>query len=60
MVLEMEAQPNPPVSVPEYLEMLEKSDVKYEYWDGEVVARAWASRRHVEITGKSSQTFGRS
>lgn len=46
MVSEMATQPNPLVSVREYLEMLEKSDVKYEYWDGEVVAMAGASDRH--------------
>jgi Uma2 family endonuclease len=51
MVDKMATQPNPLVSVREYLEMLEKSEVKYEYWDGEVVAMAGASRRHILISG---------
>jgi Uma2 family endonuclease len=50
MVSEMATQHNPLMSVRQYLELLQKSDVRYEFWDGEVVAMAGASLRHNQIT----------
>jgi len=44
------AHPNPPMSVRQYMEMLQESDIRYEYWDGEAVAVAGASLRHNLIT----------
>ena len=43
-------QSNPFLSVEQYMELLASSDVRYEYWDGEAVARAGASLRHNLIT----------
>jgi Uma2 family endonuclease len=45
----MATHANPLLSVREYLELLQKSDVRYEYWDGEVVAMAGSSARHNRI-----------
>jgi len=50
MVGKMATQPNLLMSVGQYMELLESSDVRYEYWDGEVVAMAGASLRHNQIT----------
>jgi Uma2 family endonuclease len=46
MVGEMATQPNPLMSVRQYLDLLEKSEIRYEYWDGEIVAMSGASRAH--------------
>lgn len=46
MVGEMATQPNPLISARQYLELLEKSDVRYEFWDGEIFAMSGASRSH--------------
>ena len=46
----MATQPNPLMSVRQYMELLQKSDVRYEFWEGEVVAMAGASLRHNQIT----------
>ena len=43
-------QSNPFLSVEQYMDVLAGSDVGYEYWDGETVARAGASLRHNLIT----------
>ncbi len=34
------------MSVRQYLDLLEKSEIRYEYWDGEIVAMSGASDRH--------------
>ncbi len=46
----MATQANALMSVRQYMELLEKSDVRYEFWDGEIVAMAGASLRHNQIT----------
>ena len=46
----MVTQSNPFLSVEQYMDLLAGSDVGYEYWDGEAVARAGASLRHNLIT----------
>lgn len=43
---EMGIDSKPLLSGEEYLEILLRSDVRYEYWDGEVVGMAGASDRH--------------
>ena len=42
----MTKQPGAVMSVRQYMELLERADVRYEYWNGEVVAMAGASDRH--------------
>ena len=46
----MVTQSNPFLSVEQYMDLLAGSDVRYEYWNGEAVARAGASLRHNLIT----------
>lgn len=66
----MATHPNPILSVRQYMEMLQKSDVRYEYWDGEVVAMAGGSIPHGliasniigalwgQLRGKDCKAFG--
>ena len=42
----MATQANSLLSVRQYMELLEKSEHRFEYWDGEAVAMAGASERH--------------
>jgi Uma2 family endonuclease len=42
----MATQPNPLMSIRQYLELLEKSESRYEYWDGEAVAMTGVSDNH--------------
>ncbi len=42
----MATQANSLLSVRQYMELLEKSENRFEYWDGEAVAMAGASERH--------------
>jgi Uma2 family endonuclease len=49
MRAEMATQPNPLMSVRQYLKLLKGSDVRYEYCGGEAVAMAGGSARHNRI-----------
>lgn len=54
----MSAEPKTHYTLPEYFALEQASDIRYEYWDGEIFAMSGASPNHNRITADVARILG--